>query len=83
MENPYLLVVKFDDESANAEIERILTNSAKKYLLKSKTIIQDYEIEVTYEVRMKENDSQLVSSIAKVAGVSSSVMLSYDGNFTA
>lgn len=83
VENPYLLVVKFDDESANAEIERILTNSTKKYMLKSKTIVQDYEIEVTYEVRMKENDSQLVSNIAKVAGVSSSVMLSYDGNFTA
>ena len=83
VENPYLLVVKFDDESASAEIEHILTNSTKKYMLKSKTIVQDYEIEVTYEVRMKENDSQLVSSIAKVAGVSSSVMLSYDGNFTA
>ena len=83
VENPYLLVVKFDDESVNTEIERILTNSTKKYMLKSKTIVQDYEIEVTYEVRMKENDSQLVSSISKVAGVSSSVMLSYDGNFTA
>ena len=83
VENPYLLVVKFDDESANAEIEHILTNSTKKYMLKSKTIVQDYEIEVTYEVRMKENDSQLVSNISKVAGVSSSVMLSYDGNFTA
>ena len=83
VENPYLLVVKFDDESANIEIEHILTNSTKKYMLKSKTIVQDYEIEVTYEVRMKENDSQLVSSISKVAGVSSSVMLSYDGNFTA
>ena len=83
VENPYLLVVKYDDESANNEIEYILTNSTKKYMLKSKTIVQDYEIEVTYEVRMKENDSQLVSSISKVAGVSSSVMLSYDGNFTA
>ena len=83
VENPYLLVVKFDDESANTEIEQILTNSTKKYMLKSKTIVQDYEIEVTYEVRMKENDSQLVSSISKVDGVSSSVMLSYDGNFTA
>ena len=83
VENPYLLVVKYDDESASKEIEYILTNSTKKYMLKSKTIVQDYEIEVTYEVRMKENDAQLVSSIAKVAGVSSSVMLSYDGNFTA
>ena len=83
VENPYLLVVKFDDESVNTEIEHILKNSTKKYMLKSKTIVQDYEIEVTYEVRMKDNDSQLVSTISKVAGVSSSVMLSYDGNFTA
>lgn len=83
VENPYLLIVKFGEEETNKEIEKILSDSSQKYMLKSKTILHDEETEVTYEVRMRNNDAQLVSAISKVAGVSSSVMLSYDGNFTA
>lgn len=83
VENPYLLIVKFDNEIVNTEIEKILEATSKKYMLKSKTILHDGEAEVTYEVRLKENDAQLVSEISAVPGVSSSVMLSYDGNFTA
>lgn len=83
VENPYLLIVKFGEEVTNKEIEKILSDSSQKYILKSKTILHDEKTEVTYEVRMRNNDAQLVSAISKVAGVSSSVMLSYDGNFTA
>ncbi|WP_413363965.1 DUF4956 domain-containing protein [Lysinibacillus sp. 3P01SB] len=83
VENPYLLIVKFGEAETNKEIEKILSDNSQKYMLKSKTILHDEETEVTYEVRMRNNDAQLVSAISKVAGVSSSVMLSYDGNFTA
>lgn len=83
VENPYLLVIKFDEELAGAQVEQILKEKSKKFALKSKTIIEDYETEVTYEIRMKDNDSKIIADIAKVAGVTSSVMLSYDGNFTA
>lgn len=83
VENPYLLIVKFDNGVANTEIERILAAGSKKYMLKSKTIFQEKETEVTYEVRIKGNDAELVTEISAIPGVSSSVMLSYDGNFTA
>ncbi|MEN2767513.1 DUF4956 domain-containing protein [Ornithinibacillus xuwenensis] len=83
VENPYLLVIKFDESSVGGEIERILKEKTKKYALKSKSIIQGSELEVTYEVRVKENDSEIVSDITKVHSVNSAVMLSYDGNFTA
>ena len=83
IENPYLLVVKYDDELAGGQIEQLLKAQTKKFALKSKSIIQDYEIETTYEVRVKENDAKIVSDIAKMPGVTSAIMLSYDGNFTA
>ena len=83
VENPYLLVVKFDEDMACEEVERILAAQSKKYVLKSKSIIQDYEIETTYEVRVKQNDAKVMDTITKVPGVKSAVMLSYDGNFTA
>ena len=83
VENPYLLVVKFDEDMPCEEVEHILAAQAKKYALKSKSIIQDYEIETTYEIRVKQNDAKVMDTIAKVPGVKSAVMLSYDGNFTA
>jgi hypothetical protein len=60
-----------------------MKEKTKKFSLKSKSIIQDYEIEVTYEIRVKENDAEIASEISSIKGVSSAVMLSYDGNFTA
>lgn len=83
VENPYLLVVKTEDEIVSQQVEKLLQAKTKKHMLKSKSIIQDYELEATYEVRIKENDAQIVSDIAKLTGVTSAVMLSYDGNFTA
>ncbi|MFY0519105.1 DUF4956 domain-containing protein [Lysinibacillus sp. UGB7] len=83
IENPYLLVVKFEEDIACEEVEHIISTESKKYALKSKSIIQDYEIETTYEVRIKQNDAQMMALITKVPGVKSAVMLSYDGNFTA
>jgi len=83
VENPYLLIVKFEEELANSEIERIIAAQTKKFALKSKSIMQQNEIETTYEIRVKQNDAKLMDELTKVAGVKSAIMLSYDGNFTA
>ncbi|MGN7476933.1 DUF4956 domain-containing protein [Solibacillus silvestris] len=83
IENPYLIVVRFEQEETNAQIEGLLKAASKRYLLKSKSVMNDEQMEVTYEVRLKGNDAAFVSTLSKVEGVSSAVMLSYDGNFTA
>lgn len=83
VENPYLLIVKFEEELACDEVERIIATQSKKFSLKSKSIMQHDEIETTYEIRVKQNDAKLMDNLAKVPGVKSAVMLSYDGNFTA
>ncbi|WP_155593080.1 DUF4956 domain-containing protein [Lysinibacillus cavernae] len=83
VENPYLLIIKFEEELANAEVERIIAAQTKKFALKSKSIMQNDEIETTYEIRVKQNDAKLMDQLTKVSGVKSAIMLSYDGNFTA
>ncbi|KKI92914.1 membrane protein [Bacillus sp. SA1-12] len=83
VDNPYLLVVKFDQHAVGEQIERIMKEKTKKFSLKSKSIIQDHEVEVTYEIRVKENDAEIASELSAIQGVRSAVMLSYDGNFTA
>ena len=83
VENPFLLVVKYGFEETGDGIERLLKQQTKKYVLKSTSIVTDQEMEVTYEVRLKEGEAKLVSAIHKLDGVESAIMLSYDGNFTA
>ena len=83
VENPFLLVVKYGFEETGDDIERLLKQHTKKYVLKSTSIVTDQEMEVTYEVRLKEGEAKLVSAIHKLDGVESAIMLSYDGNFTA
>lgn len=46
-------------------------------------MMQGSDIEATYEVRVKNNDANLMEAIAQLNGVKSAIMLSYDGNFTA
>ena len=83
VENPFLLVVKYGFEETGDDIERLLKQHTKKYVLKSTSIVTDQEMEVTYEVRLKEGEAKLVSAVHKLDGVESAIMLSYDGNFTA
>ncbi|MER2000954.1 MAG: DUF4956 domain-containing protein [Lysinibacillus sp.] len=83
IENPFLVVVKFEYEETADEIEQQLKTFSKKYCIKSTSVVSQHEMEVTYEVRMKQQETKLVSSLYKVPGVQSAIMLSYDGNFTA
>ncbi|MEG6614923.1 DUF4956 domain-containing protein [Peptococcaceae bacterium 1198_IL3148] len=83
IENPYLLIVKYSADTVEKSVEKIIARQAKKYSLKSKSVISGEETEVTYEVRVKPNQTDFLAELSKLAGVSSAVMLSYDGNFTA
>lgn len=83
IENPYLLIVKYDETSVEEIMEQVIKAKSKKYALKSKSIMPGDDLEITYEIRVKENDSQLMSELTAIRGVHSAVMLSYDGNFTA
>lgn len=83
IENPYLLVVKYDDASVEASMEHVIKEKSKKYILKSKSVMPGDDLEATYEIRVKENDSHFINELTSIQGIRSAVMLSYDGNFTA
>lgn len=83
IENPYLLIVKYEDNAIEKSLDHLISASVKKHFVKSKSIINGYDYEITYEVRVKETDMNFITSISDMAGVKSAVMLSYDGNFTA
>ncbi|MED3793999.1 DUF4956 domain-containing protein [Niallia alba] len=83
IENPYLLVIKYTNESLEDSLTKTISDHAKKFSVKSKSIMPGNDFEVTYEIRVKENNATFINNISKLDGVKSAIMLSYDGNFTA
>jgi len=83
IENPYLLVIKYTNESLEDSLTKTISDHAKKFSVKSKSIMPGNDFELTYEIRVKENNATFIDNISKLDGVKSAIMLSYDGNFTA
>ena len=83
IENPYLLVIRYNENSIENSLEHVISGHVKKHSLKSKSVMPGNDFEVTYEIRVKENDLSFINNISAIEGVKSAIMLSYDGNFTA
>ncbi|WP_066059468.1 DUF4956 domain-containing protein [Robertmurraya korlensis] len=83
VENPYLLVIRYNGNSIEKSLEHVVSENSKKHTVKSKSVMPGSEYEVTYEVRVKDNDLNFINNISEMDGVRSAIMLSYDGNFTA
>lgn len=83
IENPYLLVVRYNETTIENSLEHVISGHAKKHSLKSKSVMPGNDYEVTYEIRVKENDISFINRISNMEGIKSAIMLSYDGNFTA
>ncbi|KAB7670714.1 DUF4956 domain-containing protein [Bacillus sp. B1-b2] len=83
VENPYLLVVKYSNETLEETLTKTISEHAKKFSVKSKSVMAGNDFELTYEIRIKDNNSSFINTISKLNGVQSAIMLSYDGNFTA
>jgi len=83
IENPYLLIVKYNDISIENSIEHVVAESSQKHTVKSKSVMPGDDFEITYEIRVKDSELGFINNISEMESVKSAVMLSYDGNFTA
>ena len=79
-DNPYIVVLRCADAEAEGKAISLLKGYVQKYVVKSKTVTAD-SIELHYEVRLKSEDTSFVNTISRAAGVSSIVLVSYNGDY--
>ena len=77
---PYILVVNCENDETESEAARLIKDEAKKSVLKSKTV-NKVGIELTYEVRIKEENSGFVNKLSACNGVTNAVLVSYNGEY--
>lgn len=78
----FLLIVNYGDETDESKLLGMIQKQAGKLKLKSKTKVPG-NTEMTMELKMKTDDSQVVGVIQKLQGVKSVALLSYDGDYVA
>jgi len=79
-DTPYILVVSCENEETESAAYELIKEDAKKSLLKSKSV-NKLGIELTYEVRIKDDNTGFVNKISAVDGVTNAVLVSYNGEY--
>ena len=79
-DNPYIIVVQCEDQTAEKEVLGFLQGEVSKCVVKSKTVAKG-SVEMNYEVRLKADDTSFINRISDMKGVSSAVMVSYNGDY--
>ncbi|MBQ8526528.1 MAG: DUF4956 domain-containing protein [Clostridia bacterium] len=79
-DTPYILVVNCDNKEAENTSAALIKEEAKKSILKSKSVTKA-GIELTYEIRIKEDDTDFVNKLYSCDGVSNAVLVTYNGEY--
>lgn len=78
--NPYILVVRCDNQESESNATQYIGQNTERMVVKSKTV-QKGLIEVNFEVRLKSENTGFVNALSDLAGVSSAVLVSYNGDY--
>ena len=79
-DTPYILVVNCENEETENAANTLIKEEAKKSVLKSKAV-NKLGVELTYEVRIKDDNTGFVNRVSACEGVTNAVLVSYNGEY--
>ena len=77
---PYIIVLNCDGHDAEVKASEYIKSKTQKMVVKSKSA-QKGNLEINYEVRLKEDNTDFVNELADMSGVNSAVLVSYNGEY--
>ncbi|MGO4693454.1 DUF4956 domain-containing protein [Paenibacillus sp. 2TAB26] len=80
VETPYLLVVNCDSDATEQLVHKQVGTLVKRYNVKQKTVTQG-NIEMTLEIRLRDETGRFVNQLTELAGVRNTVLISYSGDY--
>ena len=80
LEKPFIAVITCVNAEAEQRVNDYLRQQVKKAVVKSKSA-QQGNIELSYEINLKSDDTGFITSLSDMPGVSSAVLVSYNGDY--
>ena len=78
--NPYIVVLACNGSASEKNATDLLEKAVKKCVVKSKTV-QKENTELTFEVRLKDENTDFINELSEIEGVKSAVLVSYNGEY--
>ncbi|WP_138752323.1 DUF4956 domain-containing protein [Paenibacillus sinopodophylli] len=80
VESPYLLVVNCDSDATEQLVHKQIGMLVKRYNVKQKSVTPG-NIEMTLEVRLKDETGRFINQLTELSGVRNAVLISYSGDY--
>lgn len=78
--NPYIVVIQCDGQQTENRVKTYLMEKTNKCVVKSK-VAKKETVELNFEVRLKEENTDFINELSDFNGVSSAVLVSYNGDY--
>ena len=78
--NPYIAVIRCDGHESERSAVEYLKQNTQRAEVKSKTA-RNGEIELNLEIRLPNDDTDFINVLSEMDGVSSAVLVSYNGDY--
>ena len=78
--DPYILVLQCDGEESERLASDFLSRQVQRLVVKSKTVRRG-SVELNLEVRLKSGDTSFINALSEIAGVTSAVLVRYNGDY--
>lgn len=78
--NPYIAVIQCANHESETRAREFLKAQVESAVIKSKSA-QKGSIELNYEIRLKNDDTDFISVLSEMEGVQSAVLVSYNGDY--
>lgn len=79
-DSPFILVLHCTGSEAEQETREYLKSRVKALHLKSKSVAPGC-VELNYEVRLKDSNTDFINDLAELSGVTHTVLVSYNGDY--
>lgn len=79
-DNPYIMVISCADHDSELRAKEFINQQVSRAVIKSKSA-QKGAIELNYEIRLKDDDTDFINTLAEMPGINSAVLVSYNGDY--
>lgn len=78
--NPYIVVLSCENSEAEKAAKEYLESQVNRMVVKSKTASKGM-IELNLDIRLKDDNTDFINTLADTPGVNSAVLVSYNGEY--
>ncbi|MCI9330832.1 MAG: DUF4956 domain-containing protein [Oscillibacter sp.] len=78
--DPYIAILQCDGQESELRAMEHLRQNTRRCVVKSKTVQKD-AVELNMEIRLKDENTAFVNTLAELPGVRSAVLVSYNGDY--